>query len=456
MLILYILLAILMFGVLIFIHELGHFVVARLCGVDILEFSIGFGPKLYSHRSKKSGTMYSIRLLPLGGYVSMLGENGMELVQGSAEGDAEEAVNGDSTSTLSEEEEARLRERADHAYCNKNVWQRILISIAGPFMNVVLGFFLMFGLVSMTQNTLGTTQITMFVVEYADEVSQDGFMPGDSIYTVDGKHVSSFARLKEYVAENGGALTTTVEVRRLNEDQTAVTKVTLENVTLTEDFLNDSFRGSISEKNGVDGLKTGDVIKKVNRTPVSTSAELVYEVANQGYRPIDLTVVRNGEKIVVKDVPFPTYVDSGATFASLDFYVLAEENIGFGTIAKHALFRSMSTVKMVYDSIFGIFSGRYGVEAVSGPVGITKTISDLAQTGWLNIFHLFIIISINLGIMNLLPIPGLDGGHILMYLIEVVRRKPIKRELEGIINFIGLALLLALALVITIKDIISL
>jgi regulator of sigma E protease len=116
----------------------------------------------------------------------------------------------------------------------------------------------------------------------------------------------------------------------------------------------------------------------------------------------------------------------------------------------------MSTVKMVYDSIFGIFSGRYGVEAVSGPVGITKTISDLAQTGWLNIFHLFIIISINLGIMNLLPIPGLDGGHILMYLIEVVRRKPIKRELEGIINFIGLALLLALALVITIKDIISL
>ncbi|MBQ9132500.1 MAG: site-2 protease family protein, partial [Clostridia bacterium] len=149
-------------------------------------------------------------------------------------------------------------------------------------------------------------------------------------------------------------------------------------------------------------------------------------------------------------------VDIVITFGDLYFKVWREAEYNVGTVLKHTWFRSVSTVKMVFDSLSGLFSGRYGVEAVSGPVGITKTISDAARTGILNVLYLIIVISINLGVMNLLPFPALDGGHLLIYLIEVIRRKPMKRELEGIINFIGLLILLSLAVLIAIKDVIAL
>ena len=152
--ILYVLLAVVFFGFLIFIHELGHFIVARLCGVKILEFAIGMGPKLLSYRSKKSGTRYSIRLFPIGGYVNMLGENGMELAQGSAEEESSENffINTKADEDQSVDVEAKTPdidpELAKQAYCNQSVWKRMLISIAGPFMNVLLGFLLMFVLAS--------------------------------------------------------------------------------------------------------------------------------------------------------------------------------------------------------------------------------------------------------------------------------------------------------------------
>jgi regulator of sigma E protease len=123
---------------------------------------------------------------------------------------------------------------------------------------------------------------------------------------------------------------------------------------------------------------------------------------------------------------------------------------------KHTFWRSYSTVKMVFDTLGGLFSGRYGMQAVSGPIGITQMIGEVAKTGWLNVVNMIVMISVNLGIMNLLPIPALDGGHLLLYAVEVVRRKPLKPEVEGIINFVGLVLMLGLAVLIAIKDVIAL
>ena len=169
-----------------------------------------------------------------------------------------------------------------------------------------------------------------------------------------------------------------------------------------------------------------------------------------------LTVLRGEEKIVLENVIVPSYESEGVVFGNMDFLIYREPEFNFITVVKHTWFRSLSTVKMVYDSLFGLFSGRYGVEAVSGPVGITKVVGQAAQYGFTTFLNVVVIISINLGVMNLLPIPALDGGHIFIYLIEVVRRKPMKRELEGLINFVGLALMLALALLVAIKDIITL
>lgn len=381
--ILYILLAILFFGFLIFIHELGHFIVARLCGVKILEFAIGMGPKLLSHQSKKSGIRYSLRLFPIGGYVNMLGENGMEPVQGSSREQNEKTADGKDAffvnfKDASEDAESINPvdpELAKQAYCNQSVWKRMLISLAGPLMNILLGFLLMLVLVIATKDGLGTTVVADFP------------------------------------------------------------------------------EGAYS---AASGLQSGDEIVKIGNVSVHTLYDLSYEISEQGYVPVPVTVNRNGERIVLENVEFPTAAEQGVAFGMRDFLVYREAKVTGGVLIRHTFWRSYSCVKMVYDSIAGMFTQRYTIDSVSGPVGITGVITEAAKTGWLNVLHLLILISINLGVMNLLPLPALDGGHLLIYVIEAIRRKPLKPEVEGLINFVGLVLLLGLAVLITIKDVIAL
>lgn len=471
----YILLAIFIFGLLIFIHELGHFLAARICGVHVLEFAIGMGPKLFSVTSKKTGTLYSIRLFPLGGYVSMLGENGMEAVQGSngENGEANILINteepeSDEEKSLFESEqtkeaEAQPAEPDMRSYSNQSVWRRMFISLAGPFMNVVLGFLLMlvFVVTTAVNNPLGTNQVAAFFVTYNAQEEYGGLQENDYIHKVDGTLLQSYAQLEKLVAESESNRFS-LEVRRLvTEGETSrIENVILTDVFLDETILKEQFDYSLSEKTG---LQVNDTVVKVNSTSVHTQNELAYEIMNQGWKDLNLTVIRNGQELVLEDVQVPRFEDSGAAFGDVDFQVWAEKPAkeggtmpSIGVLLKHSWFRSVSTIKMVYDSLVGLFTQRFGVEAVSGPVGITQTISTVAKTGFLNVLYLVVVISINLGIMNLLPIPGLDGGHLLIYIIEAIRRKPMKKELEGMINFIGLILLLTLAVLIAVKDIINL
>ncbi len=442
---LYILYAILIFGLLIFIHELGHFIVARLCGVKVLEFAIGMGPKLFSWKGKKHGTRYALRLFPIGGFVNMLGENGMEAVQG------ENGMNAEDGSAQTQEPIELSPELAKQAYCNQNVWKRILISIAGPAMNIILGILLMLVIVLLQgQDAAATTIVAGFHVQYTADEPQFGFEPDDNLYSVDGERLRSYSDFERFVKDAKGE-EITVTVQRINAERTDYEMIDIP-VTLTEADLK-LFTGSLSENCG---LKIKDKVIKVNSTRVHTYDELSYEIMNQGYKPLKLTVLRDGEKVVLEDVIVPSYENQGIVFGNMDFLIYREPEFNFVTVIKHTWFRSLSNVKMVYDSLFGLFSGRYGVEAVSGPVGITKVVGQAAQYGLLTVLNLVVIISINLGVMNLLPIPALDGGHIFIYLIEVVRRKPMKRELEGIINLVGLVLMLALAVLVAIKDIITL
>lgn len=467
----FILLAILIFGLLIFIHELGHFIAARICGVHVLEFAIGMGPKIFSIKSKKSGTVYSIRLFPFGGFVSMLGENGMEAVQGD-NGEPETTensilVNTEPSDETNENEADAERDDDPRSYSNQSVWKRIFISVAGPFMNVFIGFLLMFVVVFATaaKDPLGSTRIGAFHVVYAAEESYGELEGGDYIYKVDGVFLQSYAQLCDMVEKSETGLFSIEVLRLVGEGENeSVENIIFTDIYLDADILAEHFDYSLSEKTG---LRLNDQVIKVNSTSVHTQNELAYEMMNQGYdtasKPLTLTVIRNGETMVLEGIQIPNFEDNGAIFGNIDFKVWPEQPIeghdtlpSLGVLLKHSWFRSVSTVKMVYDSLIGLFSGRFGVEAVSGPIGITKTVATVAKTGILNVLYLVVIISINLGIMNLLPFPGLDGGHLLIYAIEVVRRKPMKKELEGTINFIGLLILLALAVLIAIKDIINL
>ena len=339
-----ILIAIVMFGVLIFVHELGHFLACRIFGVKVNEFAVGMGPLLFSRKGKKSGTTYSLRLLPIGGYNSIEGENG------------------DST--------------AEDAFCTKPVWQRMIIIVSGALMNLLFAGLLMCILVGATER-LGTTVIHSF-----------------------------------------------------SPDEGAVS---------TENY----------------GLQVGDRILKINGKRVHTVDDMLYTVAFEATKPVPVLVERNGEEELVEGVVFPTYESAGVLFGTVDFSVLrAEKNLG--TILRHSLFKCTGSMEMIWESLAGLVTGKFGLEQVSGPVGVTGALGDAARSGLLNVLNMVVLISLNLGIFNLLPIPALDGGRLVFLGIEAIRRKPIKYEIENMIHTVGITVLMLIMVVVTFKDIIFL
>lgn len=383
----YLLLTLLLLSIMVVIHELGHFLFAKLFRVTVLEFSIGMGPAIFTtaKKNKKDGnigetfrssdvdsltddvknsaeavdenaeppkTVFSIRAFPVGGYVRMAGE--------------------DEAST------------DENAFCNKAVWKRFIITVAGAVMNILLGILCMFALVGI------------------EAIPEDGNQPMLASNVVAGFQ-----------------------------------------------------EGSLSDK-CENPLMVGDRIVKVDGILVHTGNELVYEIMNSGYEPIDLVVVRNGEQITLNDVTFPTSTNAGAVFGDYDFIIYGE-SVNFVNVLKHSVFRSFSTIKVIIDSLKDLVMGRYGAEAVSGPVGMAGAVEDAAKTGGsYSLLYLFTLITMNLGVFNLLPLPALDGGRIIFLIIEAIRRKPVKKEIEGMVNTVGLLALLALMLFVTIKDIVNL
>ena len=345
---LYVILAVFMFGLLIMLHELGHFLMARLFHVGVNEFSIGMGPKLFSKKGKKYDTAYSLRAFPIGGYVSMVGED----------------------------------EESDDpaAFTNKPAWQRLLIVAAGPIVNVLLGFLLMLVIVLSSARLASAT-----VGEFDENAVSSGY-----------------------------------------------------------------------------GLQVGDTVIEVGGVRVHTGNELVYEIMEQGVAEasdgavaIDLLVEREGERVFLPAVHFPSVESKGVLFGSPDFRVYGMEKT-FPAVIKHSFFRSVSTVKMVLDSLRDLLRGRYGFNAVSGPIGITQEITTAAKTGFTNVIYLFTVITVNLGVFNLLPLPALDGGRLLFVLIELIFRRPVNKRVEGYVHFVGMMLLFALMIVVACKDIVGL
>ncbi len=341
-----IVLALLVFGILIFIHEFGHYIFARIFKVKINEFSIGMGPKLLWYDSKKTGIRYALSMLPIGGYVAMAGED----------------------------------DECDdpNSFDKKPAWQRFIITAAGAAVNIIAGFIIMTVLIGMIP--IGGTKIAEFV-----PLEESGY----DISTYDS------------------------------------------------------------------GLREGDVIVAVNGKRVTILDELSYEIMRQGTEPLDITVERDGEKITIADVVFPGMSEEGQSFGVMDFRVFREEK-DFGSMMEHSFKKSWLTVRMCWESIYDLLSGRYTFEAVSGPVGISSAIGDAAKTGVTSLLHIAALISINLGFMNLLPIPALDGGRLVTILIEMITKKKLPKKVEGMINTVGLMALLLLSFVIMIKDVIKL
>ncbi len=339
-----IIIGILLFELIIFFHEGGHYLTAKKSGVKVNEFALGMGPKIFSF--KKGETVYSLRLFPIGGFCAMEGED----------------------------------EESDHerSFQKVKIWKRMIIVVAGAVMNVLLGLVFMLVLVVQQPNYASTT-IGGF---HEEAVTSQVLQEGDRFVSIDG-----------YAVYNSS------------------------DISYALTFM-DSFKPTME-------------------------------------------VERNGEVITLDEVPLYTYENQeGVESVAIDFYVNPIEKNFFSVISQ-TFEQTVSIVRVIWTSLIGLVTGQYGLDALSGPVGIVSAISTATsqglQTSFLDGFNdlLFVmmIISVNLGIVNLLPIPALDGGRLVFLFVEAIIRKPIPAKYEGKIHLIGYALLMGLMLLLTFNDI---
>ncbi len=366
--------AVLVFGLIVVIHEWGHFIVAKLTGVQVNEFAIGMGPKLFGWG--KGETKYSMRLLPIGGYCAMEGED--------AAGGGQ--VNPD-TPTVTDN---------PRAFYRKKVWQRMLITVAGAVMNLVLGFVILlayFGACTLPSAS-GETYYPGTAISWQEDnaVSRDsGLQVGDTILRIDNKRVYSVFDIQS--------------------------------------LLQDSDDGVFE--------------MLVRRTVEGTEQEVLLPA-------VQFTRTYNEE--------------TGRHILQYDFKVNAIPQTVGSTVVQAAR-TECSVAVMVWRSLGGILTGRYGLNDLSGPVGTVDIIGDTVagalqaeqwQIGLGDVLMLIALLTVNVGIFNLLPIPALDGGRLLFLLWEGITRKPVPQKYEAIVHAVGLVLLLLLIVVVTFSDVLKL
>lgn len=405
-----ILIGVFFFGLIIAIHEFGHFIFAKLFGVKVNEFAIGMGPTILKKQGKE--TKYALRLLPIGGFVSM-------------EGEGEESDD-------------------EKAYCNQKTWKKMIIISAGAVFNLILGFILCLILVS-GEDAVGTNRISGF---YEDAKSNSVLQLDDEILKIDGKRVFSNYDITFLMQRNlSGKFDFTV---KRNGEKILLEDVPFQKITSGNFSYKDRAISSVSANLKRAGLKDGDIITVINGQKVKNDDELISLIRSDEDFRYDIEVLRAEEKITFFDVPF-------ATVTIFDFTVYPDNRNVF-TVTREAFGYAFSLGRMVYLSLFDLISGQYGLNDISGPIGTMSIITDVAQesvetTDYSTLFMLFAMITINIGLFNLLPVPALDGGHLFFMFFELILRRKIPQKYVSWISAAGLVLLLIFMAVVSANDI---
>lgn len=342
-----ILITVLMFGIIIALHEFGHFIVAKLCDVRIAEFSIGVGPAIFKKKGKE--TLFCIRLLPFGGFCMF--ENDEDI------------------------------ENDERAFENKKTWQKILILLAGALMNILLGFLLVFTTTCLEPGKITSTTVSSF------------------------------------------------------------------------------YENAMSEQTG---LKVDDRIVEVNGMKIFVDSDILYQFSKDKDGVFDMIVMRDGEKVKLEGVTFDlTSDESGNSSMVIDFTVYGKDKT-FVNICERTVNQTIYISRIVILSLVDLISGEYSVRDLSGPVGVVSVIGNAIspQQAFINnvitVLVISSLITVNVGIFNLIPFPALDGGKILFRIIEAITKKKIKPEIEGTISAIGMFLLFGLMIFTTFNDILKL
>jgi len=433
-------------GILVTIHEWGHFWVARRCGVKVLRFSVGFGKALWS-RTGKDGTVYAVAAIPLGGYVKMLDEREGEVP-------------------------AHLQ---NQAFNNKPVLQRMAIVAAGPAVNLVFAVFAYW-----VMFIVGTSTVVPVVgsVTNGSPAALAGLTAGEELVSIDGRSVRSWEdanlALAARVGETGVVELTTkrssVSTPERFQLPLEAWQVELESESPLSAIGITPYRpnirpiiGQVVEGQAAEagGMKAGDEVLTVNGQVVKAWSGLVSTIQVSANKVLDLTVVRNGQKISLSIIPRERTISTG----ELQGYIGAGveppvwpkgmlRNISYGPLEAIpvAVDKTWNMIALTLDSIWKMIEGVISVKNLSGPITIAKVAGASAASGFEPFISFLAYLSISLGVLNLLPIPVLDGGHLLYYTIELIRGKPVSERVQDIGLKMGMAVLLSLMTVAIVND----
>ena len=425
-----ILIAIIIFSAIILFHEFGHFLFAKLNGISVTEFSLGMGPRLWSFQ--KGETRYSLKLLPLGGSCAMVGEDTDE-------------------------------EEIPGSFNAASVWSRISVVAAGPIFNFILAFVLAVIIVGF----VGYDPAEVLEVDKNSAAAEAGLQNGDIITEYDGYHVDLAKDLYVYMYLNDlkEGNTVSLKVRRDGRSET---------ISYTPDVsvryllgFNRSDASSMTVESLIDGmplqaagLQPGDTITAINGVEIADGEAYDAYLAEHplSSEPVEITYDRDGLDYTATITP-KEYRTPQLGFS----YNLGYTKTSGLQILKYGALEIKYMIRTTLLSLKELVTGQLGFQNLSGPVGVVDAIGTTYEESksegimmlWMNMLNMAVLLSANLGVMNLLPLPALDGGRLVFLIIEAIRKKPINREIEGRIHFAGLMAFMVLMVVVMYNDILK-
>ena len=413
-------------GVLVFVHELGHFLAARRVGVRVLTFSLGFGPKIL--KFTRGDTEYCVSAIPLGGYVKMAGENPDDPRSGQPD-----------------------------EFLSKTKWQRFQILIMGPLMNIVLAVVVLAIVLSQGASIAAYRDEAPIVgvVVKGSPAERAGLMVGDRILSVNEDTVDTWEQLLLQVATKAnrdvtlavarGGQTVTVPVRPEAEGRFEVG--TLGVMPDTHPIVSSVIAGGPADRAG---LKAKDEILTFNGEPMVFRSQLITAISENAGRNVEVTLKRGNETLHVTATP-----EQRGSRGMMDMY-LADRVRSFtpGPIeaVKMSVEENVESSGLIFRTLAGLFTGETSVRQLQGPVGIAQLSGESASEGWVPLFSLMAMLSINLGILNLMPIPVLDGGHILILMLEGIARRDFSMRVKEKMLLAGFVVLMMLMVTVIYND----
>lgn len=427
--------AVIVFSLLIFIHEFGHFLLAKKNGIRVVEFSIGMGPRLFSF--EKGDTRYSLKLLFFGGSCQMLSEDFFD----------EEEIDKDH----------------EHSFESKSVWARIAVIVAGPLFNFVLAWVL----AVVVMGGVGYDKPVINYIEKGSAAEEAGLQVDDLITEFNGQKINLGREISvELYISPVSKDDVTIKYERDGKEYTAhITPKYIEKYAMGISYT--TSEGGVAAISAVTedgpfekaGGKEGDIIASINGTAIEGSKGLYDYITQNPFtdEAVTMTVLRDDKEIEL--TPEPVLSSTGYSMG-LSYNLYRYDTKPMETI-KYSFAEIKYQIQSVFKSLGLLFRGKLGVDDFAGPVGIVDIIgttydsakSEGAWMTFLNLSNIVILLSANLGVMNLLPIPGLDGGRLLFLLIEAIFRRPVPKKFEGVVTAVCMLLIMIFAVVILYNDI---